>query len=399
MKMSCSCRFIVSCLMVLAPCAVAAAQEVLVSDVEALYSAVNDPANAGATLVLAPGRYLLSTTDPAGAPRPKGGRLEMQPDMSIRGVEGDRSAVVLDAFDLPASSFPQMVNGVATGTNAVVRMGLGHNALEWLTVRDGRNASANIDAGLQPLDPGTAFVRVAHVDSSGSTRGLNVINFGPTTAGQTIEVEIIDCDLHDNPSLVAEGVRLGNIQGANGSIVNARMSGNRVWGNKLGRFIVNNRTVGSTVNVTSSGDQFYGNGAGTVIIGGFSSNNVRSDGNTITFEAHGNRFVENTLPSEFDHGGLVVVGGEDTSLAGGGSGNTVLVTLWGARMLGNDTADLVGIGARSRFAATEPFSRNNQVRFDIHGDADGNGRWQPVEFFADCVPATPNFGNSVTVIR
>lgn len=106
-------------------------------------------------------------------------------DMSIVGVEGDRDSVVINASGLPASSFPQTVNGVATGPNAAVRMGLGHNALEWLTVRDAVNGQANIDTGLQSLDPGTAYIRVAHIASTGSFRGLNIQNFGPQTSGQT----------------------------------------------------------------------------------------------------------------------------------------------------------------------------------------------------------------------
>src|SRR3954468_15672427 len=104
------------------------AQTVPVSSVEELYREVNDPANAGATLALAPGTYMLSANGPLGSPRPKGGRIELQPDMSLTGVEGKTSAVVINAVNLPVSSFPQ-----AGGPNAVVRMGLGHNSLEWLT--------------------------------------------------------------------------------------------------------------------------------------------------------------------------------------------------------------------------------------------------------------------------
>jgi hypothetical protein len=103
---------------------------------------------------------------------------------------------------------------------------LGHNALEWLTVRDGRFAQANIDSGLQPLDAGTAFIRIAHVASSGSTRGLNVLNFGPLTSGQTIEVDIIDSHFFDNDLNLSEGIRIGNFQ-AVGSTVNANVLGNR----------------------------------------------------------------------------------------------------------------------------------------------------------------------------
>jgi hypothetical protein len=128
---------------------------------------------------------MLSATDSKGAQLPNGGRIQLQMDMSIVGVEGDRDSVVINASGLPASSFPQTVNGVATGPNAAVRMGLGHNALEWLTVRDAVNGQANIDTGLQSLDPGTAYIRVAHIASTGSFRGLNIQNFGPQTSGQT----------------------------------------------------------------------------------------------------------------------------------------------------------------------------------------------------------------------
>jgi hypothetical protein len=49
------------------------AQVVPISNVEELYSAVNNPANVGATLVLAPGTYWLSPTDHMARPVPKGG--------------------------------------------------------------------------------------------------------------------------------------------------------------------------------------------------------------------------------------------------------------------------------------------------------------------------------------
>jgi hypothetical protein len=151
------------------------------------------------------------------ARREKGGRIELQPDMSA-GIVGDRSAVVINAFD----------------------------------------------TGPQPLDPGTAVVRSAHVASSGSTRGLNVLNFGPLTSGQTIEAEIVDCHFFDNVFNLSEGVRMGNVQGARFSTVNVRMLGNTSWGQKQGRLTVNNRALDSTVNVVSSGNRFYDNGARTI---------------------------------------------------------------------------------------------------------------------------------------
>jgi hypothetical protein len=373
-----------------------AAQVIPVSNVEDLYSAVNNSGNAGATLVLSPGTYMLSANDGNGVPRPKGGRIELQTDMSLVGVVGDRGAVVINAFNLPASSFPQTANGVATGPNAAIRMGLGTNSLEWLTVRDARFAQANIDSGLQPLDPGTAFIRVAHVDSTGSTRGLNVLNFGPQSSGQIIEADIVDCHFFNNHFNLSEGVRMGNFQGAHGSTVNVRISGNVSWGQKQGRLIVNNRAVDSKVNVFSAGNRFYGNGGGTIIVGGLSSNNTRADGNTINLEAHGDQFIGNDAETEFDHGGLVALGTDNSSdSSGGGSNNTVNVQLWGCRISGNDNWDLAGIGARSVPDSTAALSQNNHVTIEIHSDNNA----PRVEFFADSVPSAPNTGNSVTVIR
>jgi len=393
-------RLCLSCLIVLGLTTNATAQTIAISNVEELYGAVNDPALAGATLVLAPGTYMLSVNDPHGASRPNGGRIELQTDMSIKGLEGDLSAVVLSAIDLPASSFPQNAGGVPTGPNAAVRMGRGRNALEWLTVRDARFAQANIDTGLQPLDPWPTFVRIAHVASTGSTRGLNVLNFGPQASGQTIEAEIVDSQFFDNVFNLSEGVRLGNFQGAQGSTVNARMSGNLSWGQKQGRLIVNNRAVASTVNVVSTGNLFFDNGGGTIVVGGLSSNNTRADGNTIILDARGDRFIGNVGISELDLGGLIVLGSENISASsGGGSHNTVHVSLWGCRMTANQESDLTGIGARWMSPSTEGLSVENHVTIEIHGEGSPKAPWQPVTHFADVVPAGSTYGNSVTVIR
>lgn len=151
------------------------------------------------------------------------------------------------------------------------------------------------------------------------------------------------------------------------------------------------------MNVRSSGNRFYENGAETIVLGALSSNDTRADGNTITFEAHGGWFVGNTRETEFDHGGLVVLGAEDISVTGGGSNNTVHVSLWGCRMTANEVADLVAIGARWASAGAAGLSVDNRVRVEIHGEGKGNGRWQPVEFVADSVP-TGQYGNVAEVI-
>jgi hypothetical protein len=77
-------NWVISGLMALALSHGAAAPTIAVSNLEELYGAVNNVANAGATLVLAPGTYMLSASDPNGTPRPKGGRIELQPDMALQ---------------------------------------------------------------------------------------------------------------------------------------------------------------------------------------------------------------------------------------------------------------------------------------------------------------------------
>jgi hypothetical protein len=281
-------------------------------------------------------------------------------------------------------------------------MGLGYNVLEWLTVRDAINGGANIDTGLQAFDPGTAFIRVAHVASTGSTRGLNILNFGPPTSGQTIEADVIDSYFFDNKVTLSEGIRMGNFQGAEGSTVNVRMEGNLSWGQKMGRSIVNNRTLNSRVYVVSSGNWFYDNGLGTFAFGGLSSLGTRADGNTIDFEAYGNQFIDNTAETEFDHGGVIIEGTENASPAGGGgSSNTVHVQLWNCLMAGNALHDLYGVGARSNFGADRDpsLSQDNHVTIELKGISNGIGRWQPVKQFADSLPGPPNYGNSITVIQ
>ena len=67
-------------------------------------------------------------------------------------------------------------------------------------------------------------------------------------------------------------------------------------------------------------------------------------------------------------------------------------------MLDNNLTDLTAIGARSSSELKEPLSENNQVTVEIHGDGNGSGRWQPVQFFADSLP-TAGYGNSVTVVQ
>ena len=118
-----------------------------VADVEQLYTAVNDGRNAGATIVLAPGVYLLSATNEAGEERRQRGRLDLQLDMSLVGWEGDLGAVTIDGSALPQSSFAFTV-----GRTGIIRTGRGNNAIEWLTITGNPPAAASISTDLVETD-------------------------------------------------------------------------------------------------------------------------------------------------------------------------------------------------------------------------------------------------------
>jgi hypothetical protein len=359
------------------------ALEVPVSNVEELYAAVNDPLNAGSRIVLSPGIYALSPLDPGGQPRPNGGRLELQTDMSIQGVYGDRSAVLIEAIGLPAAS----LTGGPVPLGAI-RIGRGRNEIEWLSIRNARAGQGNIVTTLS--DGNTFYFRVAHVASSGAGNNLSIGNLGSASSGRTIEADIVDTDLFDGVGGFRNGFRIRN-EGT-GSTINVRLNGNRVWGGGF-CLIVNAGSIDSEINVFSSGNRYFDNGAGLVLVGGLTG----AVGNSINYFGHGDRFTSNDEASVFDRGGLLIFGGD--RLATGTSGandNIVNAKLFGCQMSGNADADLLAVGGRSFNPAFISTVFNNSVTLEMKGMPQRN---DTIEFFADGVPDDSTTNNSVTVIR
>lgn len=356
-----------------------------VTNVEELYAAVNNPANADFKIVLAPGVYGLSPSDAGGQPRANGGRLELQTDMSLIGVWGDRSAVVIDAIGLPAASF-------AGGSVpfAAIRVGRGRNAIEWLTVQNGRGGQGNIVTSLD--DGGTPHIRVAHIASAGASNNLSIGNLGAGRSGKTMEVDIVDNDLFDAAAIgFRNGFRIRN-EGI-GSVVNARLIANRIHGNQF-NLIVNAGAVGSAISVFSLGNHYYDNAAGLILVGGLSG----ATGNTITYSGNADRFENNNVaPLFFDQGGLLILGGDRLANGTLGAGsNTVNATLFANRMSGNAVADLMAVGGRSLAPAFISTVTGNRANLRLIGMP---RRPEVVEVFADNVPDDPAAGNSVTVCR
>ncbi|MGB7068020.1 MAG: hypothetical protein WBD22_00820 [Pyrinomonadaceae bacterium] len=358
--------------------------DIHVSNVEELYAAVNDPLNAGSRIVLSPGIYALSPLSPGGTPRPNAGRLELQTDMSLFGVESDRSAVVIEAIGLP----PASLTGGPVPLGAI-RVGRGRNAIEWLTIQNARAGQGNIVTTLN--DGNTFYLYVAHIASTGAGNNLSIGNLGAASSGRTIEVDLVDNDLFDGfGSGFRNGFRIRNE--GNGSMINVRITGNRISGSGFS-LIVNAGAVNSKINVFSSGNRYFDNGAGLILVGGLSG----AVGNTINYSGHGDRFISNDEPGVFDRGGLLIFGGDRLATGtSGASGNTVNAKLFGCRMSGNVVVDLLAVGGRSLNPAFISTVFNNRVVLEMKGIPLKD---DVVEFFADSVPDDPASNNSVTVIR
>lgn len=363
----------------------AAAQTVTVNNVEDLYTAVNDAANAGATVVLAPGVYMLSVNDPNGVARPNKGRIELQENMSLTGLFGDRSAVTVDASGLPPASFKEP--GVVT--TAPIRIGRGSNSVEWITIIGQSTATASIETDLIGMDP--AQVRVAYVTAHGSARGVDVRNTGAAMSGRVISAEIVESEFFDG----LEGIRFVDVTGANNASITGRMSGNYLHDNENGCLIENNRASFSTIYVRSTGDLSTGNvtgcviGAGLAAAPGSSANN-----NTTTFEAQGSSFINNTAPYTLDRGGIVAFAAETPNNPNGGSNNTLTIRLWGCNLYGNQNSDFEAYGARAVGVPEGSVGTNNKTTIELHGVS------KFVDIIgADSVPFDATGTNTVTVIR
>src|SRR5215468_4450780 len=172
MKRSAFGRSVVSSLLAaLALTVSAVAQEQLVinvSNLEGLYAAVNNPANAGAIVVLASGTYTLTAKDANNQSRPNGGRLVLQSGMVLVGqnsyVDFDRDGV-WDPRDDNHDGIPDTdpvrglifadpatetiidavnISGVPGAIPGAVLVGL-DNRVEKLTVRNTSMVNAGID--------------------------------------------------------------------------------------------------------------------------------------------------------------------------------------------------------------------------------------------------------------
>jgi len=362
---------------------------VFVSNVDELYAAVNDPANAGAVVVLAPGTYTLSATDGTGSPRPNGGRLELQQDMSLYGVDGDRSAVIIDGSSLPSTS--------VKGTG-IVRTGRGSNSVQWLTISGNPRAASSINTDL-PGNASTSLM-VAHVTTGNSVRGVDIRNNGLANAGRRLEAEIDDSDFSSLPATsLTEPIRIANLSTDAGQI-GVALNGNRAHGGRFGCLVANDSSSFGTIDVRSNGDTFDENALGCLLAAGINTGATETaNSNSVTFEAHGSRFIDNTAAGlhNFNGGGGIAAVAADVEAPAApesASANTLAVRLWGCTFGGNQNVDFEAWGARAMNLPAGTAGTDDTTTIDLHGVS------KFVNVVAvDSTPADPTGTDTVTVNR
>ena len=322
-----------------APFARAAGPKVRVTTPAELQLAVSDTANAGKTIVLAPGTYPL---DPSG---PTAGRLELQTDMELEGCRGRTEEVVIDAGLLPAASYQ------AGGLTGALRMGRGHNAVRWLTLRNATKGAAFVETDLAPTAPDTeTSVTVERCIIEGNQRGIDLRLVGAAANGRTLRATFKDNILRDNALGMGQGLRIAILQGVLGATVRATVHGNSSTGNLAGLLAATNASSGSTIAIDSKSNHYSGNGIGCLLAAAIATGAAEANDNELTFDSHNDTFEGNDVPTAAyaDAGaGLAVIGGESAAAAAGATDrNAALVVLRNGRFSANPAADLIVFGAR-----------------------------------------------------
>src|SRR5688572_348938 len=241
--------------------------QVYVSSIAGLYAAVNDPGNAGNRIVLAPGTYILN------ASYPNAGRIEFQENMELRGQPGHAELVTIDASSLPGTSFVPPNNFPAPRTGAI-RMGRGHNSIEWITVKGNATAQALSVIDTDLIGSGVSRVKIAHSIFSGGQIGIDLRNVGVASIGRVLEAEIEDNEIVGNTIGFGSGIAIQNANGATGATIRANLNGNYVHGNRVGLRAFNNAATttmnNGSISIGSKADRFEENGVGMYLNGGIS---------------------------------------------------------------------------------------------------------------------------------
>jgi hypothetical protein len=318
-----------------------------VSNIDELYAAVNNANHEGALIMISPGTYVLN------ANYPNGGRIELQKNMTLQGQPGHAESVIIDASQLPGSSFIPSLNFPAPRTGAI-RMGKGNNSMEWLTVKGNPASQALSAIDTDLIGDGECNITIAHCIVTGGRIGIDIRNVGLASKNRVIHTALMDNEILENLVQQGQGIEIQNANGASGAVIHAVLNGNYVHGNKVGLRSFNNnanntRTDSGSIIIQSNADRFEENGIGIFLAASLNQGaSTSANMNTLSFEAHGSGIQNNkgTIPSDVPDaapGGLYVAGGLSAN-SGALSSNTLQVNLFGCTLSNNNGPDMKAYG-------------------------------------------------------
>lgn len=350
-------------------------KKVLVSNLDELYAAVNDPGNSGSEVVLAAGTYVLN------ANYPNGGRLELQTDMSLRGQHGNSDAVFIDQSTLPATSLVLAVGGRTGG----IRIGKGTNSLEWLSLR-GAGVSANpfsvINTDLFSLE---TRINISHVkvDVNGCVIGINLRNRLAEHSGRKIYATLEGNEVYNAINFNGLGIAVQIANGASGSLIDVTMRNNYVHGNKIGLLAFCSAQTATVINskieIRSYADNIEGNGCGidftagvnqtTTTVANYNTAILRMNGSSISYNnppgapqlAPVNGAFPGAMTLTAGYNNVNNIGGYDRA-----SNNTMIVECNGCTFSNNGPTDIYAYSAWCLPACVLAGS-NNLAEVYLHG--------------------------------
>lgn len=339
-------------------------RKVYVSTINELYSAVNNPDNAGSQVVLAPGTYLLD------ASYPNGGRLELQENMSLVGQPGQQDAVLIDQSSLPNSSY-RLTLTTSTGG---IRVGKGNNSLEWLSLKGGAFASTPFSVIETDLQSTETTIGISHVkiDCNGSRLGVVLRNRGPEHENRIINANLEHNEIYGAVNIIGFGLALQNR--ISGSKINLNSKENYIHGNKIGILLFNagltNTVENCEANILSFNDRIEGNGCGIDPSGGSNGSvSTQSSNNTVTFKMYGTSIRDNNPTGHPEltpnngalRCGIYAAGGYGTNVLN----NTLNMGFWGCDISNNNGTDIYAYGAYSPTAVVA--GTNNLCEMFLYG--------------------------------
>lgn len=378
-----------------------AVNSVYVSNIDELYTEINNPENVGVTLVLLAGIYMLNPN------YPNGGRLEFLHDMSITGQAGRPEQVIIDATNLPNSSLRRPIPGVpGNPMTGVVRMGDGKNTLEWLTLQnDPANRTNRIRSLVQTDIVATpvAQIRIAHTIIQGSSIGINLINAQLIAQGRVIKAVLEDNELRDNaiPGF-GTAIQIQNSQLASDAAIYVTMRRNYIHRNVAGIVAFNGSTEGAMIEIKSYTDRIEDNRIGMFFNGGYLSTSDPALNNLVRVEAYATTVKNNTgdpSPLFLEPGcGVFAAGAESwlpLPLPGNAHHNQLDISFHGCTIEGNEgDAQIICYGAISYHPVPTLVGTYNTTNIYLYGkSADA------VVSATPSVPAEPAGTNTITIYQ